>query len=173
MATHRISVLGGNLVPDSGVPIDTIGNQITEATAPSIGTQLCYVMADGGADEGVYFDFFVPKNYVGTPKLVVHAILDGAPGASETLGYGFRKRAVADNESADGTYDAEETVSSTIGSGGSNHADEDLISLSITLTAGHYAVDDRVFGYLYIDASGTSYTGNVLLIDALFEYADA
>jgi hypothetical protein len=173
MATLRKSVLGFTTLPESGVFPDTIANQITEATAPSIGSQLCYVMADGGADEGLYFSFQVPKNYVGTPKLVVKGVLDGAPGASDTLGFGFRKRAVANNEAADGTYDAEQTVSATIGSGGSAHSDEDQFELVIDLTAGDYAVDDQVYGYVYVDASGTSYAGNVLLTSVEFQYADA
>ena len=173
MATLRRSVLGFTTVPDSGVFPDTVGNQITEATAPSIGTQLCYVLADGGADEGLYFSFSIPKNYVGSPVLVIKGVLDGAPGASDTLGFGFRKRATANNESADGTFDAEQTVSSTIGSGGSAHSDEDLIETTITLTAGDYAVDDQVYGYVYIDASGTSYAGNFLLTAVEFQYADA
>jgi hypothetical protein len=150
-----------------------VANQITEATTPSVGDILCYVMADGGSDEGMYGSFKIPKNYVGSPKIVVTGVLDGSPGASDTLGFGFRKRAIANNESADGTFDAEETVSSTIGSGGSNHADEDLIELSITLTAGDYAVDDQVHFYLYIDASGTTYAGNFLLTDLELEYTDA
>jgi hypothetical protein len=173
MATHRRRVLGFNVTPDSGVPMTTIGEQITEAAAPSIGTQLAFILADGGSDEGIYFSFSIPKNYVGSPVLVIKGVLDGAPGAADTLGFGFRKRAVANNEAADGTFDAEQTVSSTIGSGGTNHSDEDLIELTITLTAGDYAVDDEVFGYLYIDASGTSYAGNVLLVGVEFEYADA
>lgn len=171
MATFRKScqIVG----QDSGVPTSRVGDQITAATAPSIGTQQCWVLADGGSDEGVYVRVSIPKNYVGSPKLVVKGVLDGAPGASNTLGWGFRKRAVANNEAADGTFDAEQTVSATIGSNGSAHSDEDLIEQSITLTAGDYAVDDSVFGYLYIDASGTSYAGNVLLLSVEFEYADA
>ena len=174
MATHRISILG-NERPDSGVPLDLISNQITEATAPSIGNNLAWVMADGGADEGIYGSFDVPENFVGTttnPTIVVKVVLDGTPGAADTLGFGFRKRANADNEAADGTFDAEQTVSSTIGSGGSNHADEDQCNLSITLTGSAYAAGDQVEWYLYVDASGTSYAGNVLLRDAIFRYAD-
>jgi len=172
MATYRMSVLGGEK-PDAGVPLDLVSNQITSATAPSIGNLLAYVMADGGADEGLYILFRVPKNYVGSPKIGVIGVLDGTPGASETLGFGFRKRAVADNESADGTFDAEQTVSSTIGSSGSNHADEDQLVTSITLTGGDYDVDDMVYGYIYLDASGTTYAGNFLLTEVFFEYADA
>lgn len=172
MATHRAGALGQNVTLDVGVFGDLIGNQITEATAPSIGTLGCFVISDAGADRGLYFDFPIPKNYVGTPKLVIQGILDGAPGASDVLGWGFRKRAVANNESADGTFDAEQLTSSTIGSGGSNHSDEDWIEQSITLTAGDYAIDDRVFGWLYIDANINTYTGNFMLVDVLFEYAD-
>src|SRR5262245_17121687 len=172
MATHRLPVLN-NVKPEVGAPLSLIGAQITAATAPSVGNIYCYRLSDTGADVGVYFDFTIPKNYVGTPSLVVRGVLDGAPGASDTLGFGFRKRAVANNEAADGTFDSEQTVSSTIGSGGSGHSDEDEVELSISLTGGDYAVDDTVYGYLYIDASGTTYAGNFLLKGAFFQFADA
>lgn len=172
MATHRIPVLN-NVKPEAAVPLSLVGSQITAATAPSVANQFCYVMADAGADEGLNFDFHIPKNYVGTPALVARGILDGAPGASDTLGLGLRKRAVANNESADGTFDAEQVTAPTIGSGGSNHADEDEIEVSISLTGGDYAVDDHVYGYFFIDASGTSYAGNFLLTGLYFQYADA
>lgn len=163
----------GNEKPESGVPLDLVSNQITSATLPSVGALMAYVLADGGADEGIYLSFHIPKNYVSAPKIVIKGILDGAPGASDTLGFSFRKRAVADNESADGTFDAEQTTSATIGSSGSSHSNEDLYATSITLTAGDYAVDDDVYGYLAIDASGTSYAGNFLLTDVEFEWSDS
>jgi hypothetical protein len=172
MATHRLSILGSEK-PDSTVPLDLVSAQITSATAPSVGQQLAYVMADGGSDEGLNLRFHIPKNYVGTPKLVVKGILDGAPSAGDDLAFGFRKRAVANNESADGTFDAEQTAQNAdIGSTGTNHANEDLFEISITLTAGDYAVDDEVYGYVFIDASQTTYTGNFLLTDVLFEFTD-
>jgi hypothetical protein len=163
VGTFRLPILGPNTLPGATVFPDRVGNQITAATAPSVGSQLCFVMNDAGADEGLYGDFLVPKNYVGSPKIVAKGILDGAPGASDTVGSGFRKRAVANNESADGTFDAEQTVSSTVGSGGSGHSDEDQLELSITLTAGGYSVDDVVHFYFYIDTSGMTYAGNFLL----------
>lgn len=161
------------LRPDANVFPDLIANQITEAASPSIGDLTCYVLADGGSDEGVYVRVSIPKNYVGTPVLVIKGVLDGAPGASDTLGFSFRKRASANNEAADGSFDAEQTTSATIGSSGSNHSDEDLYEATITLTAGDYAVDDEVFGYLAIDASGTTYAGNFLLLAIELQYADA
>lgn len=173
MATHRIPVSITGM--DATVFPARVSSQIASAATPSVGDMDCYVMNDGGADEGVYGEFDVPKNYVGTPKLVIRGYLDGTPGASETLGFACRKRAVANNESADGTFDAEQTVSATIGSSGSNHADEDFYEASITLTAGDFAVDDAVNVYAYIDASGTTYAGNFLLRASsgiFFEYAD-
>lgn len=157
---------------DTGVFASLVSAQITAATAPSIGTQICYVMNDGGADEGVYFRFPIPRNYVGTPVLVIKGVLDGAPGAADILAVGFRKRAVANNEVADGTFDAEQIASETIGTNGTSHSDEDSYEETITLTAGDYAIDDEVFGYLYIDASVQTYAGNFLLTDVLFQYND-
>jgi hypothetical protein len=171
MATHRVPV--AIVRPDAGCPLDLIASQITEAATPSIGDLLAYVLADGGTDEGVWIKFTVPKNYVGTPVLVIRGMLDGAPSAGHDLGFGFRKRAVADNESADGSFDAEQTFQSL---DISTHADEDEFEATITLTGGDYAVDDSVFGYVYIDASGTTYTGNFLLYSEdsiFFQYADS
>lgn len=178
MATHRLSILGGEK-PESTVPLDLISNQITSATLPSIGANLAYVMADGGADEGIYGSFDVPANYVGTPKIIIKVVLDGAPSAAQTLQFGFRKRANANNEVADGTFDAEQTSvvsgrgDSIVGSNGAGYSDEDLAVFEVTLTAGDYAAGDQVEFYVYLDSSGTDYAGNALLRDVLFQYADA
>lgn len=172
MATHRLSILN-NEIPDTGVPLDAVGNQITAAASPSVGDLLCYVL-NSGADEGLKMSFKVPKNYVGTPKIIVTGILDGTVGASDTLQFSWRKRAVAQNESADGTFDAEQTgVQQTIGSGGGNFSDEDLIEMVIAATAGDFAVDDQVYCYIYRDHGSSSFGGSLLVTDIEFEYADA
>ena len=170
MATHRIPAAIHR--PDSGCPLDLIANQITEATSPSVGDLLAYVLADGGADEGVWVNWHVPQNYVGTPVLVIRGLLDGAPGAGDDIAFGVRPRAVADNEVSDGTFDAEQTAQVT---DASTWGDEDEYEETITLT-GTYAAGDTVHAYVYIDASGTSYTGNFLLYaenSIFFQYADA
>lgn len=171
MATFRkpiqISALDATVFPDR------IANQLSLTNA-TIGNQVAIVLNDGGSDEGVHCRFSVPKNYVGTPVLVIKGILDGAPGASETLGFGCTGLARADNESADAAYGSEDAASATIGSSGTNHADEDAYEETITLTnLGTLAVDDEVFLYVYLDASGTTYGGNFLLTSLLFQYADA
>lgn len=172
MATHRLSILA-NEIPDTGVPLDAVANQIAAAASPSVGDLLCYVFGSG-ADEGLKLHFKVPKNYVGTPKIVVTGILDGSPGASDTLQVSWRKRAVAQNEAADGTFDAEQTgTQRTIGSNGEAFSDEDLIEMAISATGGDFAVDDQVYCHVYIDDGSSSYAGNFLVIDIEFEYADA
>jgi hypothetical protein len=168
----RINIMN-NVVPESGVFPDLVGNQITAAAAPSVGSQHCFVAADGGSNIGLYGSSKVPSNYSSAAVAVITVILDGAPGASDTLGFGFRKRAVAHGESADGAYDAEQAASVTIGSSGDAHSDEDEIEESITLTDGDYAANDSLHWYAYIDTSATTYTGNVLITAVEFEYTAA
>lgn len=170
MATFRKPIT--IVKPDALAFPDLIANQITEAASPSVGDLLAYVLTDSGADQGVYVQFSIPKNYVGSPVLVIKGMLDGAVSAGHDLGFGFRKRAVASGESADGSFDAEQTMQDT-DIDASGLADEDYFEKTITLTAGDYAVDDLVMGYVYLDASGTTYTGNVLLMAVEFQYADA
>lgn len=172
MATKRVGAMG-DVSMDAGVFTSRVNAQITASTAPSVGTQLCYVMNDGGADEGIYSSFAIPKEYVGAPVFVARGILDGTPGASDVLGIGLRKRAVANNEAADATFDAEQIANLTIGSSGTNHADEDEIEITITLTAGDYSADDTVFYYFFIDSSVTTYAGNLLLTRTDFQFSDA
>jgi hypothetical protein len=169
-----ISILG-QARPDSGVFLDIIGNQITAAASPSVGDELAWVLNDAGANEGLHGSFVVPDNYSSStnPTIEIHAILDGAPGANDVLSFGFRKRVVADNGAADGTLDAEQTVSVTIGSAGQGYADEDVIVLSITLTGSEYAASRDVSYYVYVHATNTTYTGNVLVRDVLFRYTAA
>lgn len=174
MLTHRIPV--AIIKADAGCPVDLISNQITASTTPSIGDLLAYVLADPGAtDEGLWVKWTVPKNYAGTPRIVFRGILDGAPGAADILAFGVRKRAVANNISADVQFDAEILGNSVIGSNGSGHSNEDEFELSFALT-GSYAVDDSVYAYAFIDGSVVTYAGNVLLVTddcIFFEYNDA
>jgi hypothetical protein len=166
----RISILNA-VNYDAGVFDDLVSNQITAAAAPSVGNQICTVISDAGTSRGIYGRFTVPQDYTGSPVLRIVGILDGAPGASDVLAFGFRKRSVADNAAADGTFDAANTGSLTIGSSGGNYADEDLVVLTITLTAGDYAAGNEVFYWLYIDATPNTYAGNLLLCDVEFQYA--
>lgn len=172
MATFRKSVQ--IVATDAIVFPDLVANQITAGTAPSVGNLIAYVHdCDNAADNGVYCHVNIPKNYVGTPKIIVKGILDGAPGATNTLGFALRKRAVANDESADGTFDAEEgATAAIIGSSGLNYSDEDLLDMALALTAGDFAVDDLVYFFVYTNVSANSYAGNFLLQSVEFEWTD-
>lgn len=166
MATHRIPIISQNMLPDAGVFPDRVGNQITATN--QVGNQLCLVMADGGADEGFYDSFKVPKNYVGSPKFVATGILDGVM-TSVTLQFGIKGITISDNEASDAAYSTEDTGNIT-----ADHADEDKAEVSITASNfSGFAADDEVHYYFYIDASGNTYAGNFLLTQLEFEYADA
>ena len=172
MATIRLPILGVQTIPDSSenvyiAPINSILT-IGAATRPP-GAELAIVMPDpGAADEGFYGKFSVPKDYVGSPVLVIRGILSGTVGAT-TLQFGFQKRALADNEAFDGDYDAEVTAGATT----SGWADEDVYEETISLTAGDFAVDDDVFFYLYRDGGTDDWTGTFLCTGVFFEYSDA
>ena len=164
MATHELPIIGPTMLPESGVFLDRIGNQITATN--EIGNQLAVVMADGGSDEGFYGSFNVPQNYVGTPVIVVRGIIDGAM-SSVTLQFGIQGITKDHGEATDVAYSTEDT-----GNESSDHADEDLVEVTISLSNfSGFAVGDTVFYYFYIHASG-DYAGNFLLTDLLFRYAD-
>lgn len=170
MATHTTHVLVER--PDANCFPDLVSNQITATN--EIGNHLAYVLADGGADEGVYASFTVPENYVSTPVLVIKGILDGAPGASDTLGFGIKGLSRADNEATDTAYSTEDIASATIGSSGTGHSDEDAYIEEIPLSnLSGLAPGEEVSCYVFLDASATSYVGNFLLRTLRFKYADA
>lgn len=143
-------------------------------TNATIGNQTGYLVVDAGSDVGLHCRVEIPKNYVGSPVLVVRGILDGAPGASDTLGFGCTGIARADNETVDAAYGSEDAASATIGSGGTAHSDEDQYEETITLTnLGAPAVDDTLYLYVYLDASATSYAGNFIFTSIQLQYSDA
>lgn len=169
MATHRVPVRINR--PDANVFPDRIGNQITATN--EIGNFIAYVMNDGGADEGVYAQISVPANYVGTPVLEIRGILDGAPGAAEVLGFGVKGLSRADNEAADTAFSTEDIASATIGSGGTNHSNEDEYEETIAFSnLSGLAAGEEVYIYVFLDASATTYGGNFLLTSLRFLYAD-
>lgn len=168
MATHRIPILGPGTMPDDGVYPSPIRLQLTMGTGP--GNELCYVMPEpaGGGDLGLSGKFSVPKDYVGSPVLVVRGIMDGAVDTND-VHFGVQMLGLADNEAYDAALEAEDTATFQ----SNTYADEDVFEETITLTV-TLAVDDDVAYHFYIDDSGaTPWTGNVLLTGLYFQYSDA
>jgi hypothetical protein len=168
MATHRIPIIGAMTVPDSTGEcyFDNVNNQMTLGT--SAARNLVVVLKDPTADTGFYGSFTVPKNYVGTPVIVVRGILDGTVGAT-SADFEFSYVALADNES----FEAGWVESVTFNSGNTNGwADEDVIEVSGSCSA-NFAVDDDVFFYFKRDQGTDDFVGDFHVTGLFFQYADS
>lgn len=169
MATHRISMLGPNTIPDAseGVFFAPLSSQLA---LTNVKATLVIVMKEpaGAGDQGFEGKFQIPQNYVGSETIVIDYILDGAP-STLLVGFGIQFLAVINDETADAAYGTERIVSENPG-----EVDEDLVEETIDVTAETFAAGDEVFYKFFIDDSvATPYTGNVLLTGLYFQYADA
>lgn len=168
MATAEVNMLGTMTQLEAGVFPDLIKNQIT--TTNKIGEVQCIVLSDGASDVGLHGSFKVPENYASAPVIVIRGVLDGAPSAAHILGFGINGISIDDNEAADASTSSDDLASATIGSNGSNHADEDFFEETIALSNLSVAVGETVYFQFFIDISITDYTGNFLMTDLLFRY---
>ena len=168
MATLRMPISIDVLVPEDGCFIDQVKNQLSLASAA--GNERCVVLPDpgGSGDHGVHGRFTVPKNYVGSEKLIIRGIIDGAP-TTTTLGFGYQSKPLADDEA----YDAALGTARLASESSISQADEDVYEFEIDISSDTYAVDDDVDFYFFVDDSAHTYTGNILLTGLFFEYADA
>ncbi|MCC7045063.1 MAG: hypothetical protein IT183_14455 [Acidobacteria bacterium] len=172
MATHRRSILGAATTPDTAgacwqepysilATNDVWGYLIwrfgsSNAAAPT--TRI-----------GLRGNFNVPKNYVGSAKIIV---VWTATGTSGDVAWDFDYRAVGGNdaESLDqaGTQESA-TVTDTAPS-----AAHERMEAQITLTASNLAADDTVQFELFRDGTDAADTMafSAIVHDVLFEYAD-
>ena len=161
---------------DAGVPTSQVGQQVTiVAAAPNVANQLCYVVGDGGADRGVYIRFNIPQVGYGTaPQFRIKGILDGTPSNGNSLGFGVRILARGQNAPTDLQFAPEDTAQNPdLGGTGSNHFDKDQYEQVIPVSVGDYSPGEAVYGHVYLKSSLTTYTGNLLLTETLFEFTDA
>lgn len=169
MATIRIPIMGIGTNPDDtgNTFLDRVDNQLGGMT--NVKDQLCMVMQApaGGGDTGFHGSFKIPKNYVGTPKIIITGVLSVA--VTNVLAFGMTLLGRADSESIDTAYEAEATVSNSTWTG---YAIEDMIELSFTPT-GTLAVDDTIVYYFYREDGADDSTIDFLLTSLEFEYADA
>ncbi len=165
--TTRISVINQTLALDSGVYCSKLNAELSLTNAKQ---QLCIVMpAPSGADLGLQMAFEIPQNYNGSPVLVIKGILDGTP--ANVMAFGATQISVADSETVDVAYEAEDTASNSTWTG---YADEDMYEETITLTpASAYVAGDIVLLNFYRDDSVDTTTFNFLLLELLFQYAEA
>jgi len=167
MSTHRIPILGFPTLPDNS------GDVYPEPAAVNLQAndrypELLFVFADTATKIGLGFAFKVPKNYVGTPKIVLVWATTAITGS---VVWDVDYRAIADAESLDPSTD-QEAVTATSAAPGTARLRKDA---SLTLTAGNLAADDVVQGKISRDGADASDTlaAAAYLVGAFFEYADA
>ena len=173
MATHRIPILDAFSVPDTSGKVWF--EPYTILATNDVWKHLVLRFDQDGNNNaqlttrvGVYGIFTVPKNYVGSPKIIVKW---NATVTSEDRVWDFEYRAVAAAESLDQTG-TQESVTVTTTVPGTAH---NKIESSLTLTGSNLAVDDEVEFFLAADGADAADTiAAATLVHAVqFEYADA
>lgn len=167
MATHRVSIINGSFVPDGLGSYSTPYNALA---TNDIFRHLVHILTDPAPTTGFYGAFNVPKNYVGTAKIIVVWTATATTG-NVKLDFDYRAVGGDDAESLDqATFQEALTVTDAAPS-----AVNERMEASLTMTASNLAADDTVTFYLTReDGSGTdTMAASVIIHDVLFEYADA
>jgi hypothetical protein len=161
----EVSMINHTVTLDTGVNSNTVENQFGAANFTNpMKNQQAIMMADGGSDIGFSGSFHVPDNYSSGGSIIVKGLIDGAM-SSVTLQFGIQGITKDHGEAMDVSYSTEDTGNET-----SDHADEDLVEVTITLSNfTGFAVGDTAGYYFFIDATGT-YTGTFCLTDLIFSY---
>jgi hypothetical protein len=164
--TTEISVIG-DFSPDVGVYLSKLTSQMS---LTNVKNQFCWVLPfPTGADLGGELSFTVPQNYSSTPVLRVVGVIDGTP--ANTFGIGAQLLQVAASATIDAAYEAEDTASNSTWTG---YADEEMYTLSITLTpSGAFVAGNTVFIKFFRDDSVDTTTWDFLMVDLLFSYTEA
>lgn len=165
MATHRVFIPATAFYPDSTGNVYPKPDSIDNSNDRFPHEILAF--KDSGTRIGAYTTFMVPKNYVGTPKVIIHW---KSTATSGNVVWDADTKAVADAESLDpSTDDDAQTVTTTTPGTARLRKDSTL-----TLT-GTYAVDDEVLLAIYRDgAQGADTLAAEALFEGVsFEYVDA
>lgn len=169
MATHQVSILGGQLKPD------TTGDCFFEpfsikATNDNF-DHLVLIFNDTSTDVGVYGVFVVPQNYSTSPAIIP---VWSATATTGNVRWQFNYRAIGgdDTESLDQTT-FQETIEANDAAPSAIH---ERLTPSLSLTAGNLAAGDLVEFYLVREGSDTTndtMSAAAMLHDLIFQYADA
>ncbi len=169
MTTHRKPIMGFGIKPDvTGEcyfpPVDvemTLGTGLMK--------NIICTLKDPSADTGFHGMFKVPKNYIGTPKIVITGIIDGTVG-STSVDFEFSYVSLANNESIETGWVESVTWDSGNTSGWTT---EDLMELVSGALGSNFSVDDQVFFYMKRDYGTDDFVGDFHVTALEFEYNDA
>lgn len=168
MATHRIPIIGWNTLPDNS------GNVFFEPYPVKATNDRWdhghFIFNDTSTRLELYGLFHVPKNYVGTAKIIIVWTTTAITG---NVVWDFDYRAVGgdDAESLDQTGQQEALTVTDAAPG----ATDRRMEVSIALTSANLAADDTVEFLLARDGADAADTmaAAAQLVGLLFEYADA
>ncbi len=168
MATHRIPILGFSMVPDNSG--DVFLEPYSIKATNDVWKRLVAIFNDTSTRIGLRGSFDVPKDYVGSPKIIV---VWTAIATSGDVEWDFDYRAVGgnDTESLDQTG-TQETVNINDTAPSAIH---ERMEAFLALTAANLAIDDTVLFELFRDGvdGGDTMAAAAIVHQLLFEYVDA
>ena len=166
MATHRIAIINAWSIPD------TSGNVFFEPynikATNDVWDRLVLIFNDTATRLGCAGGFTVPKNYVGSPQIIVVWTSTAITGNAV---FDFDYRAVGGNdvESLD-QVGTQESVTVTDAAPGAAHR---RLEAAMALTAVNLAVDDEVEFEVFRDgAAADTIAAAVIVFAVLFQYTD-
>jgi len=170
MATHQLSILGAGTVPD------TTGRCFIEPytvkATNDVWAHLVLIFADPSAAQahGVYGQFVVPQNYVGT-AVVIPIWTSTATAGNCRWRFTYRAVGGDDAESLDQTTQSEQVLATDAAPSAANERN----TPSMALTSANIAAGDTIeFLFERLDDTGTdTMAAAAMLHDLIFQYADA
>lgn len=173
MATHRISMVGPNTVPDTSGDCwqEPYSHLATNDVWPLVIWRFgASNTAQPTTRIGLYGSFQVPQNFVGTASVVV---VWTATGTTGNCVWDLDYRAVGGNdaESMDQTG-TQQSVSVTDAAPSAAH---ERLEASLSPTSSNFAAGDTVLWKLFRDGTDAADTMalSAILFDLQFQYADA
>ena len=167
MATHEISLLGAQTVPDS------TGNVYQQPYALSatndVWNHLVYVFADAGTTNYLYGECIIPQNYVGTAVVVIFWT---STATTNNVFWGFDYRAITGNDSE--SLDQATAVESVTVQDAAPTATDRQLRVTVSLTSANISAGDILqfrFSRLPSNASDTM-AASAYLVDLALSYAD-
>ena len=168
MSTHRIPILGWGTIPDAS------GNVFFEPydvkATNDVWDRLVCIFNDTATRLGLKGGFTIPKNYVGTPKIVV---VWTATAITGNVVWDFDYRAVGGNDTE--SLDQAGTQESVTVTDAAPTAVNNRLEASMALTAANLAIDDEVEFEVFRDGADAADTMAAagIVFNILFEYVDA
>lgn len=167
MATHRIPIINSHTLPDTSGTVYFDPSSNTDANDRYVHFNVAF--SSQAARQGFGGKFVVPKNYVGTAKVIVVWRTTATSGAV-VWDFDYSPIGGDSAESMDPSADVESVTVTDSASGTARQRQE----ASMTLTGANLAVDDEVLFNFYrdgVDAADTL-AATAWAESVLFEYAD-